>query len=219
MRGNKIKLEHPFYVYLLLDYMGLPLYVGKGKDRRWLEHEKTVRNGRKTENPYKDYWIKKTLAVLNEVPCVMLAEGISSKEANIIETLFISCIGKWPDGPLTNVLPGGAEPPHDHYDLPSHREKLSKAAKGRKYTDEQKKAGALARTGVKRSPQARANLKAAQNRPEQKEKLRKANAGRPLSPEFLAHMGAAAHLGRKRSDESREKMREARLNWLDKNGK
>lgn len=217
MKGDEVKSNHPFYVYLLLDYMGLPLYVGKGKDGRWLEHEKTVRNGRKTENPYKDYWIKKTIDVLKEVPCVMLAEGISTKEANIIETLFITCIGKYPNGPLTNVLPGGAEPPHDHYDRPSHREKLSKAAKGRKYTPEQRKAGALARTGIKRSTQARANLKAAQNRPEQKEKLRKANVGKILSPKFLEQMGTA-HVGRKRSAESREKMREARLKWLAKNG-
>jgi hypothetical protein len=93
-----------FYVYGLFDADGIIRYIGKGKGRRWLLHEK--------KRPDKRNWAKyefiiATLAVLGEIPKVKIRENLTEPEAFEIETALINAIGRFPDGPLINRTNGG----------------------------------------------------------------------------------------------------------------
>jgi hypothetical protein len=94
-----------YYVYLLFDWLDVPRYVGKGKDNRWLKHEKTS----DTINLRKQEFIDMTIAVLGEVPKVKVWENLTEKTALRLERTLIHVIGRFPNGPLTNMtILGGA---------------------------------------------------------------------------------------------------------------
>lgn len=93
-----------YYVYLLFRYDGRPMYVGLGRGSRWMHHESSTslkKNSRKTNS------IKKTLAAINEVPKIKLAEDLTRFEAFVLEIFWISTIGRHPYGPLLNETDGG----------------------------------------------------------------------------------------------------------------
>ena len=94
---------HDVYVYVLFDWRGIPRYVGVGRRRRWTDHEQQI----STYNPMKQAFIDRTLACIGEIPKVKVAEGLTRPEANELEKLFIQSIGRRPNGPLTNLTPGG----------------------------------------------------------------------------------------------------------------
>ncbi len=92
-----------YYVYILFDHLAVPRYIGKGKGRRWLDHE------RKSDlhNFMKNEFIERTWTVLQDIPKVKIAENISEEEALAIEIAFIRAIGRFPEGPLLNMTDGG----------------------------------------------------------------------------------------------------------------
>lgn len=97
-----------FYVYILYREDGItPMYVGKGKGGRWLDHERPCYTRRDTP----------LYAAIREmhsrgvrVPKMKIAECLSDASAGELEILTISKIGRMIDGgPLFNVDFGGSQ--------------------------------------------------------------------------------------------------------------
>jgi hypothetical protein len=101
--GDVISRKRPFYVYIIFDWRGAPRYVGKGKGTRWLHHEQLL----DLNNRFKTGVIKRTIAVLGEVPKIKIRENLTEKEAFELEIILIKTIGRYPNGPLTNLTNGG----------------------------------------------------------------------------------------------------------------
>ena len=94
-----------FYVYVLFDWLGVPRYVGKGKDDRWTDHERST----DPINWLKNEFIEQTWIMLGGVPKIKVRENISNEEALNTETTLIKSIGRLDlgTGPLTNMSDGG----------------------------------------------------------------------------------------------------------------
>jgi hypothetical protein len=106
-----------FYVYSILDsrkpgnyrYNDLefsyePIYIGKGKKNRLNDHLKT-RALRK--NSFKNNKIKNILKENLKPMIIKLKENLSENDALSFEKEYISKIGRYPNGPLTNLTNGG----------------------------------------------------------------------------------------------------------------
>ena len=94
-----------FYVYLLFRMNGIPCYVGKGKEDRWLDHE---RSRLSRTNRHLGNIIKQARSLGKELPKIKLAEGLTEEKAFEIERLFIATIGREAHGgPLVNLTDGG----------------------------------------------------------------------------------------------------------------
>jgi hypothetical protein len=93
-----------FYVYLYFSKSGLPLYVGKGKGKRW-KHSNKDKTGRSRI----DNILLKTDGGL---PCAILQSGLTEKQAFEYEKQFILAIGRVNagTGPLVNLSDGGDGP-------------------------------------------------------------------------------------------------------------
>ena len=96
-------MRRTFYVYILFDWLGIPRYVGKGQGARWLHHERYT----DPINTAKNEFIEQTWAMLGDIPKIKIREGLTNAEAIVIEISVIAAIGRFPDGPLTNMTPGG----------------------------------------------------------------------------------------------------------------
>jgi hypothetical protein len=86
-----------FYVYVYFRPDGSPCYIGKGKGSRWkkfMGHNQSVRDLAKNSS--------------GELPCVIIREGLSEKEAFDIEMAFVKAIGR---NQLLNGTDGGERPP------------------------------------------------------------------------------------------------------------
>ena len=96
-----------YYCYALFDWMGVPRYIGKGKDggKREESHEKKS----DSLNWMKNEFIEQTWIMLGEVPKIITRNGISEAEALRTETTLIRAIGRIDQGtgPLTNMTNGG----------------------------------------------------------------------------------------------------------------
>lgn len=94
-----------YYVYVLFDWLGVPRYVGKGKDGRWSDHE--IKSDK--TNWMKNEFIEQTWIMLGELPKVKVQENISELEALSYEIQLIKIIGRIDlgTGPLTNMSDGG----------------------------------------------------------------------------------------------------------------
>ena len=102
-----------FYTYILRDPRNnQPFYVGKGTKDRYKSH---IREATKHPKTHKDYTI---LAIIREGLEVVyqLSDLMFETEALELETLVIEEIGSShittiKDGPLTNLIEGGSQPP------------------------------------------------------------------------------------------------------------
>src|ERR1700732_3623 len=94
-----------FYVYLLFRINGTPCYVGKGKDDRWNDHERSKR--------FKNNFLKGIVAEAKvaglDLPKVKIQEGLTEEAAHELECLLIKVIGRRNigTGPLVNLTDGG----------------------------------------------------------------------------------------------------------------
>jgi len=95
-----------FYVYILFKpWDGEPFYVGKGKGRRWLQHESERRDH---YNPIVRRILAKTRRLGLEIPKVKIRDNLTESQAFEIETAFIKAIGRNQNGgPLANNTDGG----------------------------------------------------------------------------------------------------------------
>lgn len=126
-----IQQVNKYYNYILLDprhtykwYLDniefdyLPFYVGKGSGYRVKSHYKQF-NG---ENPYKENIIKK----LNKggfIPTYKIVyDNLSEQQAFENESIIIDKINKLFGDILTNILPGGEQPPV-RYGINNHKSK------------------------------------------------------------------------------------------------
>jgi hypothetical protein len=101
-------------------------YIGVGKDGRAFVHQKLRKKGRS----YKDNIICKMIDELGypEIPVVFIAKDITRSEACDLERDWISRLGRYPYGSLTNVTAGG-DGLHDP--TPETLAKISLARKGK----------------------------------------------------------------------------------------
>lgn len=187
--------EH--YVYALYREDGVtPFYIGMGKDGRWLDHEQG--NTRAKGSVHKRRVIAKMLAAgITPIPKAKLAEGLTEKEAAALERKLIAEIGRWPDGPLTNMTSGG----DGIFDLPEEsrsRQLLAARNKTAQHRERLRRAALLAWSD-----------------PQIAERQRIASAAAVKHPEIRAKI-ARNHPTKHWSDEAREAFR-ARLqaSWDD----
>lgn len=199
-----------FYVYLYVDPItNDPLYVGKGKDQRYLHHLKAAKNGKEL---HRDFIIKlRQLLEIGDNPHILfLLENGTEAEAISLETEVIAVLGRRVagTGPLYNVSPKGFKnaclPLTEDQKAalsrrwkgipksPEHAKKISEALKGRKRPD------------FKLTPEGLARKIEASKRPKSEETKKKMSEVqlRPDNP----------RRGRKWTDEQREALRPIRQN-------
>jgi hypothetical protein len=194
-----------FYVYVIFDLAGVPRYVGKGKGKRWLDHEK---KGADHANPALRSLIKKAQLQGMELPKFKLREGLTEAVAYDIEALFIRTIGRrdLKTGPLYNLNDGGMGGVNASA---STRAKQGAAKRGRKLTAEHRakigagSAASWASHGDERRAKVGPKISAAHtgmkrprgwwSTPEGREKQRLNNHGNrhPRSPEMRARISAS----------------------------
>jgi hypothetical protein len=111
-----------FYVYVIFDLKGGPLYVGKGKGERWKNHAKGSHN----------LALRGVFNASSDLPLVFVRENISEREAFRVEIALIAAIGRLDLslGPLLNRANGG-EGGSGVIQSDAVRKKHSDALKGR----------------------------------------------------------------------------------------
>jgi len=187
-----------FYVYILFDLRGVPLYVGMGKGNRWNTHQQHFCPGRK-RNPFLGGVVRRAVQLGKALPQVKVRERLTRREACETEIALIAVIGcrYLGTGPLANMSKGG-DGSLGHVVSPQHRAAISVAQKG------------------PRSLETRAKMRASALgkviSPETREKLSKAGLGKKhnVTPEGRArldavHRGNTWNLGNKRSAETKAK--------------
>lgn len=93
-----------FYVYVLFRENGIPFYIGKGTDNRWLRHEANARRGAKG----RVYNVIRHMQARDiEVPKIRLHSELTEAVAHEYEVAFIAAIGRGRRGPLVNLTDGG----------------------------------------------------------------------------------------------------------------
>lgn len=198
-----------FYVYVAFRPNGIPCYVGKGSGDRWKIHFT------RCSNPHLNNIIKRAN---NNLPIVIIKDGLNEQEAFEIEKAFIAALGRETDGgPLVNLTTGGegssgrvetlemrARRSLLRRSLGKEWQKRNNAARKRALTAEVRKRIGDAQRGRKRSDEFKAKISAA-------------TKGRKLSK---AHIEATrrGNLGKKRSEETRLKQSLSRLSWFAKHG-
>lgn len=194
------------YVYMLFRRTGIPFYVGKGRGKRWLEHEYCAKRGRS----HKDNIICQMLSAGLEVPKVKIAENLTNEQAVALEIAFIAAIGREPTGPLTNLTRGGDGVVDMTPEIRAkHRTNTSAGQLGKKRSLEARAAMSRAQRGKlhgPHSPQFNERMREIMASPEQRAAHSALTMkGRKHSEETKAKMRAAA-IGRKNSEEARRKM-------------
>jgi len=188
-------MKSDYYVYLLFRETGRPLYVGRGRGRRWNVHEQTALTG----DTHRDRAVRKVLKAIGSVPKVKLNENLTVEEANELERLWIRTIGREPAGPLINQTDGG-----DGLTNPSAevRYRCGSGNRGRKLPEITCQRMSASRAGFTLSPEARARC-AATNKArghkrtaETRAKMSAAKLGKP-----------AARIGFKLTEEHKAKLR------------
>lgn len=178
--------KETFYVYALFrPWDGSPFYIGKGRGRRWLDHE---RLGDRHYNPLMGRVFRKAKGA--EIPKVKIAENLSERAAFEVEMAFIAALGNInKGGPLVNLTDGG--------DGSAGR---PGALKGKKFTDQHKQRIRESLLGRRHSEEAKAKMSLAvrTRRP-------------PASAETRAKMSAAAKNRAPISEETRSKLRKTAI--------
>lgn len=198
MATGTLSTNTDFYVYALFRENGVPFYVGKGKGRRWTDHDAAARKGTKG---HKNAIIRDMHARGAELIKTKIHEGLTESIAHEYEVALIKAIGRGKNGPLTNLTEGGEgtsgfkHPPGRKFSS-EHKAKLSAARVGKKLSPEQIMKMSLRMIGRKASQETR-------------EKMSATRAGKKPTPEAIAK-SAASRLGGKMSPEARAKMSAAR---------
>lgn len=122
-----------------------PFYVGKGNERRSRSHLYMAR-GHYESNLHKERKIRKIWKEDLE-PIIEFFSGCDIVETEIE---LIRLIGRSPDGPLTNVWPGGESGPVGIKHSAATLAKMSRTRKGRKFSEQHKEAMRAAWTSEKR---------------------------------------------------------------------
>lgn len=189
-------LKHrPYYVYVLFRHdTAEPFYVGKGKGRRWEEHEMRSHG---IVNPHKWAIIQLARKAGAEIPKIKVAEDLTEAEAFSVECAFISAIGRREyGGPLVNMSDGG-EGQSGFSPSAETRQLISASSAKRVWPDDYSPefvALAYNRNGTPHSDEA-------------KEKNRQAHIGKKYSDETRALVSEALRNRGPISDETREKLR------------
>jgi hypothetical protein len=174
------------YVYFRIDNVS-PCYVGKGKGRRWLDHERMP-------NHYNKHLASLIKKAGGELPKVKIRAGLTNAQACEIEVALIKAIGRRDlgTGPLVNMTNGG-DGKVGYVTPPETREKIRQS-----------------NTGKTASAQTRARMSAAGNGkpkpPGHGAAVSAALKGKPKSDEHRAAMRAAAIL-HFADDAARQKLR------------
>jgi hypothetical protein len=149
-----------FYVYILFrPWDGSPCYIGKGKGRRWLFHERNPDNHR---NRNLARIIKKAKKLNLDIPKIKIRENLLEAEALSIEIAFIKAIGKKANGgPLVNLTDGG-DGTSGLTPSKKTRAKMSAAKKGKPQKAEHVQTRANSNRGGKRTPEQRQRMGRAQ---------------------------------------------------------
>ena len=220
-----------FYVYILFDLCGIPCYVGKGKDSRWLDHE---REGEKHANRRLRKLVLEARAAGRALPKIKLIESVPEKTAFAYEIAFIAAIGRGAKGPLFNQTDGGEGATGCEYSAEA-RAAISTAQKRRFERSEEREKVSLCNKGKPLSVEARAAITTAMRNggtaraveslrktlnvmapEERKEKFGAHNIGRNRSPETAAKQKAnnPGHKGHHHSEAAKEKIRAAALRQM-----
>ena len=173
------RIEDPlaYYVYALYRDVDLtiPFFIGKGKGRRWLQHETAARH---VCEHHRCRVVRLVVRQFGAVPKRKLAEGLTTEQACALEIALIAQYGREPEGPLINQTRGGdgvvgrspevlakMSASHKGVKLPperaEHCRRLGEAKRGVPRTPEEKEKMAAAKRGIPRPPYVRAKLRAA----------------------------------------------------------
>lgn len=146
-RKRELDLRPIYYCYGLFDWLGVPRYIGKGKDgsKRENSHHKQfdLVNWRKNE------FIEQTWIILDEIPKVIIRKNLTEKEAFETEIALIAAIGRIDKGTgtLVNMTDGGegqSNPSEQTRELMSKRAKERAIREGPDYRSEMSRKGAAA---------------------------------------------------------------------------
>lgn len=132
-----MRSDLPGYIYGLYDPVTWNLrYVGQTIDykRRYARHLSNARNLDSKDQTYCERWVAKRLRETEEPPILRILVSTTRDCLDKIEAHYVSFLNKFND--LTNISGGGKV----HFEVSkSTREKISKAGKGRKFTEIHKK--------------------------------------------------------------------------------
>ena len=187
-----------FYVYAILDpsnpgsfqyrdsriFDHIPMYIGKGKDKRCFEHLGQLKSAKKIST----YLYNKMRKIKRETgldPIIIkLYENLTEDQAFETEIFLIKQLGRHDQkrGPLTNLTDGGDGPTGVLMSVET-REKISISLSGKNRSRETRNKISLSRKGKKFSEEHKKNL-------------------------------SAAHKGKYPSEETIEKMRKSREEYL-----
>lgn len=138
------------------------------------------------------------------VPKLKLLEGLSDEHAKQIERDLIRLIGRFPKGPLVNLTDGG----DGVANLSAESRSRMGGWRGKHHSEETGAKIRAARLGSTHSAETRAKISAISRAMSPETKAKIGRASRNMPTETRAKIAAAGR-GRKRSDESRERMRVA----------
>jgi hypothetical protein len=142
-------MTNDFYVYILYDTTGVPVYVGKG------------RGGRHYASNRRNPKIEALISFGGTLAPVKVKTGLTEAEAFELEKILIAFHGRMDlgTGTLLNLCDGGAGAPNM---ASESRERTMASVRGRKHTDAAKAKMSAATKGKKRSPEGIENNRLAQ---------------------------------------------------------
>jgi hypothetical protein len=213
-----------YYVYALFrpagfEREGIPFYIGKGKGKRWLDHEKV---SEAHPNKHLTAIVKKAKRLDLEIPKIKIRENLTEQEAFEIEKAFIKAIGRGKNGPLVNMTDGG-DGSSGWKHSPEWRASMSQTMKGRPgtmkgKTHSQETKRKMSEVARNRPPEywIAASLRMRGKRPSEKciEQSRVTKLGKK-QPKETVEKRATKHRGRKNSPETIERMRVAQRKIAD----
>lgn len=137
---KRVKLRASYVYIIFHPVYGIPIYVGKGKGKRWLDHTKRSSN----------LLIKRLVAKYGlDLPIVKIQQGLTDKQAFASEIALIKTIGRIKDGgSLYNMTDGGDGVTGLSVES---RKKMSEARLGRKEPDWVREKKRLSHLGLKHS--------------------------------------------------------------------
>lgn len=201
MNFSSCNVPDGFYVYVYLRSDGTPYYVGKGSGKRaWGKHASHC--PRPKDN--------------NRI--IITHSSLTELWAFAIERRLIRWYGRENNktGILANLTDGG-EGGHGKVLSKDTKQKISKAHTGRIHTSESRINMSNGQKGKKYSDEACKNMSlAAKGKPKSKEHIEKvsaANRGKKRTAEQRAKCATFGMLNKCHSDETKEKMRLARLGF------